>query len=161
MKNFLIITALLIISSSANAQDTSGSSSSMPSQAEKGLQSSDYFRTKTGEIIDVKGSAKAEAAHKALMEAHGYQYRPPEEGIPGYVEEYFTIPENEQLSNCGYVIGYSFPDICTDEKGNIIFDATKNNQAVLDKIIKKQGKQGKYNKMPNGGPIVIKGVEPK
>ena len=149
-RNLIIIT-LLIINSSAFAQESSGSSSSMPPQGMKNYQ--------PGELTDEMINAEME--RKAIMEAHGGEYRPIEKGIPGYVEEYFTIPENEQLSKCLYTIGYSFPSICTDGKGNIIFDATKNNQAVLDKIIKKQGKQGKYNKMPNGGPIVIEGVDPK
>lgn len=109
--------------------------------------------------IDVTGLSPADAERKAALEAHGYDYHPPLTGEKDYVEDYFVMPENEMLDHCTYVIGYSFPATCFDSKGDIVFDATKDNQKVLDKIIKQEGKQGKYNKMPNGGPVKVEGVE--
>lgn len=112
------------------------------------------------ESIDVTGLSPAEAERKAAFEAHGYDYFPPEPGVKDYVEDYFTLPQSDALVGCMYTIGYSFPDLCLDDNGKVIFDATKHDQKVLDKIIKQQGKQGKYNKMPNGGPIKFEGVDP-
>ena len=62
----LLIIALLIINSSALAQDTTGSLSSMPSQAKK--VSPDYLSTKTGTMVDINEAAKAESAQKAFAE---------------------------------------------------------------------------------------------
>ena len=160
MKTVSYIICLLITTISVDlafAQELSNSSSSMGSQAEQGFQKSNKLIS--GAAIEAKRRAESDAAMKALVEKSGQPYEPPQEGIPGYVEEYFSMPQNELLMNCGYTIGYSFPDICTDGRGNIIFDSSKDNQAVLNKIIKKQGKQGKYNKMPNGGPVKYNGVD--
>lgn len=85
---------------------------------------------------------------KETVEKMGFKWNPPQPGDPNYVSDYFTIPENESLDDCTYVRGYSFPDVCQDEKGNVIFKASVDGQEVLDKIAKKQGRFGKYNKLP-------------
>ena len=159
---FTIVIALLVLTSSATAQELGNNSSSKTSSSKsfppkvESLQtneSQDFDRTESGNMIDVNGAAKSEAERKKSLEAMGYSYMPPQEGIKDYVEDYFSIPENEGLVGCVYTKGFSYPSICGDRKGKVIFDVSKHSQKTLDKIIASQGKKGKYNKIPGGGPI--------
>lgn len=160
----LILQLIFILIYSANialAQSSSDSSTSKSfppkSNSLPDKNSYDIYRTEDGTVIDVKGRERSEAANKKLMKSMGYKHYPMREGEKDWVEEYFTMPPNDMLLGCTYVPGFSFPANCTDKKGNIIFNSSKHKQEVLDKIINSQGKQkGKYNKMPNGGPVTAK-----
>lgn len=109
-------------------------------------------RVKNGDLFD----AEVEAKYKKAFESMGYQYRPSEKGRKDFVEDTFSLPENEQLLSCIYTNAYSYPSICLDDNSNVIFDSSNDTQEVLDKIIKSQGK---YNKIPGGGPDIVEGVE--
>lgn len=152
MKLLLIFLSFLFTASvAAQSASNFSSSKSYPPQnkAMPDENSLDYYKTETGATIDVKGAAKAEASYKKRLESMGYKYEPFEEGTKDYVPRDFEMPHNEILSGCIYTATFSFPDICLDDAGKVIFNYDKGDgQAVLDKIIKSQGKKGKYNKLP-------------
>ena len=155
IKSELVFISILLCSTFALAQSPSDSSTSKsyPPIADKNSQGED--RVKSGDLID----AEVEAKYKKAFESMGYQYRPSEKGRKDFVEDTFSLPENEKLLSCIYTNSYSYPSICLDDNSNVIFDSSKDTQEVLDKIIKSQGKQGNYNKIPGGGPDIVEGVE--
>lgn len=48
--------------------------------------------------------------------------------------DYFELPPEESIPGCTYTSGFSFPDFCTDEQNNVIFEAGKHPQSVLDEL---------------------------
>jgi hypothetical protein len=101
-------------------------------------------------------NSKEEAAEmleeeKRHIEEGGFPFpwAPPFPGNPNAEpDDYFTMPEDEALGNCTYVKGYSFPDLCHDSNNKLIFNSEIDGQEVLDAIAKRQGRFGKYNKIP-------------
>lgn len=92
---------------------------------------------------------KWEQVHRERPQETSPYWIPPTPGDPDFVEDYFVMPPNESIVGCTYVKGYSYPDICYDREGNLIFNSETDRQEALDKIvIQQKGKLGKYNKMP-------------
>lgn len=89
---------------------------------------------------------------KQTAEQMGFKWYPPQPGNPDHVQDYFDMPTDELLSGCTYAKGYSYPSICTNNKGNVIFDSSVDGQWKLDAIAISQGRLGKYNKMPKEKP---------
>lgn len=103
--------------------------------------------------ISKEEAAESLKNQKKIMEDGGLKWIPMQPGNPDYVEDHFEMPLNEALPHCSYTPGYTYPDVCHDEKGNRIFDSEIDGQEVLDKVVKKYGKQGgKYHKMPKVKP---------
>ncbi|MCC6933424.1 MAG: hypothetical protein IT292_09245 [Deltaproteobacteria bacterium] len=85
----------------------------------------------------------------------------PEEGNPVdttsvNIHDYFIMPKNEELKGCQYAAGATYPFVCHDQNGKVVFDqyCIKDDQKNFDKIVKSQGKQGKYNYIHEGGPLM-------
>lgn len=154
---FILIYSVNIASAQSSSDSSTSKSYPPKSNSLPDKNSYDIYREDGGAVIDVKGLAKSEAEHKKVMESLGYKSYPLADGEKDWVEDKFTIPQSELLEGCTYVPSFAYPSNCTDKKGNLIFQASKHKQKVLDAIIKAQGKKkGKYNKMPNGGPVTEK-----
>ena len=100
-----------------------------------------------------KEAAKYLRLDKQNFESSGLIWNPPQPGNPDSVETEFEMPPDEVLFGCSYTPGYTYPGGCSDDDGNLIFDPAVHGQDVLDSIVKKQGKQGKYNKLPDGKTV--------
>ena len=74
----------------------------------------------------------------------------PSSPLPCGAIEHFELPFDQLLEYCSYAAGYTFPDICSDQKGNVIFRAGVDPQAVLDDLKAAQGIKGEYNIVPPG-----------
>lgn len=105
--------------------------------------------------LDYRSEEEAAIAldkQKKFSDSMGFKWYPPQPSDPNFVKDYFELPERDQLDNCVYTQGYSYPDICFDLNNNKIFDSSEDDQSVLDAIAKKQGRLGKYNKIPKEKP---------
>jgi hypothetical protein len=62
----------------------------------------------------------------------------------------FELPQGERIVGCSYSAGATFPDRCTDDSDNLVFEAGREPQSVLDEMMKKQGIVSTYNIVPKG-----------
>ena len=82
------------------------------------------------------------------------------DGIPGYVMTPAPIPEDdienfelsieERIPGCSYAAGYTFPDFCHNSENEVIFEAGRDSQSVLDQLKKEHGIKSNYNIVPKG-----------
>ena len=73
----------------------------------------------------------------------------PETQDPNIITK-FELPPEQIIPNCTYAGGATFPDNCTDDEDNLIFEAGREPQSTLDAIKARYGITGEYNVVPPG-----------
>ena len=118
---FIIVSGTNIAFAQSSSEFSTSKSYPPKSNSLPNRNSHDTYKDDHGAVIDVNGYQKSEAEQKKLIESLGYEFVPMRNSEKNSVGDYFTMPPNEMLSGCTYAATFSYPEMCNDNKGKIIF----------------------------------------